>query len=232
MNLNANAPAAILWDMDGTLIDSEPYWIQAEIALCSDHGVTWTHQDGLTIIGSPLETSAEVIRSRGVDLPIAEIIQRLLDEVSTRVRKAAPWQEDARRLLDRVIAAEIPCALVTMSYQQLADALVEQIPVFDAVVTGDMVTNGKPHPESYLRAAEILGIPIERCLAIEDSRPGVASAYASGARTVAVRRLSVIDPIEGLSRVTSLDSLTDEVIVQIMGGAVIDELIESPPPPA
>ncbi|MBN2177138.1 MAG: HAD family phosphatase [Demequinaceae bacterium] len=228
MTENSFSPSAILWDMDGTLIDTEPYWIRAEIGVCSEHGARWTHDDGLKIIGSPLEFSAEVIRSRGVPLSVPDIIQRLLNEVSARVREAAPWQEDARRLLDRTVAAGIPCALVTMSYQQLADALTEQAPVFDAVVTGDMVDNGKPDPEPYLRAAEMLGVPIERCLAIEDSRPGVASAHASGARTVAVKRMSDIDRLEGLSRVTSLDTLTDEVIARIMGGAVIDDLAEEP----
>jgi beta-phosphoglucomutase-like phosphatase (HAD superfamily) len=111
-----------------------------------------------------------------------------------------------------------------MSYRQLADALTEQAPFFGAVVTGEMVSNGKPHPEPYLRASELLGVPIDRCLALEDSRPGVASAHASGARTVGVQRLSVLDPLPGLSRVRSLDALTDDAIARIMAGEVIDEL--------
>lgn len=224
MDENVTRPAAILWDMDGTLIDSEPYWIQAETALCAEHGVTWTRDDGLTIIGRPLEYSATVLQSRGVDLSIEEIIDHLVDEVSARVRAAVPWQEDSHRLLDRMLAAQVPCALVTMSYRKLTDALTDQVPVFEVVVSGDVVANGKPHPEPYLTAAELLGVPIGRCLAIEDSGPGVESAHVSGARTVAVKRLSPIDPLPGLSRVATLDSLTDEVIAEIMGGAVVDEL--------
>jgi beta-phosphoglucomutase-like phosphatase (HAD superfamily) len=228
MDENAIRPAAILWDMDGTLIDSEPYWIQAETDLCAQHGVTWTRDDGLTIIGRPLGYSAEVLRSRGVDLEIEEIIDRLVGEVSARVRTAVPWQDDARSLLDRVLEARIPCALVTMSYRTLTDALTDQAPVFEVVVSGDIVANGKPHPEPYLMAAELLGVPIERCLAIEDSGPGVASAHASGARTVGVVRLNPIESLPGLSRVESLDILTDDVIGAIMGGEVVDEFAEEP----
>jgi HAD superfamily hydrolase (TIGR01509 family) len=224
MTENALIPAGILWDMDGTLIDSEPYWIAAQITMCAEHGVAWTHEDFLTIAGIPLEVCVEVLRQRGVRLSAPEIIQRLVDEVTARVRESVPWQEDARRLLDRAVAAGIPCALVTSSQSQLAEALTEQAPPFGAVITGDMITNGKPDPESYLKAAELLGVPIERCLAIEDSRTGVSSAHASGARTVGVARLTPLEPLAGVSRVRSVDSLTDEAIASIMGGAVIDEL--------
>ena len=224
MDENAAWPDAILWDMDGTLIDTEPYWIGAEIALCAAHGASWTHEDGLGLVGKPLVTSAEVLRDRGVDLPIPAIIDALLDEVIARVREHVPWQEDARQLLLRARGAGVPCALVTMSYRSLADAFIGAAGAFDAVVTGEFVVNGKPHPEPYLTAAADLGVPIERCLAIEDSPSGIRSARASGARTVAVRRLTPLDPLPGVSRVRSLDSLTDDAIGAIMRGRVLDEL--------
>ncbi len=224
MNENASLPAAVLWDMDGTLIDTEPYWIRAETDLCATYGAAWTHEDGISLVGNPLSVSARALQARGLDLNVPEIIDALLVQVTAAVRAHMPWQDDARRLLDRVVAHQIPCALVTMSYAFLADALVEQCDVFGAVVTGENVKNGKPHPEPYLMAARMLGVPIERCLAIEDSPSGVRSAHASGARAVGVKRLSEIDALPGMSRVRSLDSLTDEVIARIMGGAVIDEI--------
>jgi HAD superfamily hydrolase (TIGR01509 family) len=224
MDENAAWPDAILWDMDGTLIDTEPYWIGAEIALCASHGASWTHEDGLTLVGNPLVTSAEVLRERGVDLPVSEIIDALLDEVIARVTDHVPWQADARQLLLRARIRGVPCALVTMSYASLADAFIRAAGAFESVVTGDFVVNGKPHPEPYLTAAAELGVPIERCLAIEDSPSGVRSALASGARTVAVRRLTPLDPLPGISRVRSLDSLTDAAIGAIMDGLVLDEL--------
>jgi HAD superfamily hydrolase (TIGR01509 family) len=224
MNENGGWPDAILWDMDGTLIDTEPYWIGAEIALCASHGASWTHEDGLTLVGNPLVTSAEVLRDRGVDLPIPAIIGALLDEVIARVTERVPWQEDARRLLLKARARGVPCALVTMSYASLSDAFIVAAGAFDAVVTGDVVVNGKPHPEPYLTAAAHLGVAIERCLAIEDSPSGIRSAHASGARTVAVRRLTPLDPLPGMSRVLSIDALSDVAIAAIMAGVTIDEL--------
>ena len=224
MEQNESAPAAVLWDMDGTLIDTEPYWIEAEVELCAAHGAAWTHADGLTLVGNPLTVSALCLQERGVRLTVPEIIDVLQTQVTASVRRHVPWQHDARALLDRMVARGIPCGLVTMSYAMLAGALLEHADVFDAVVTGEIVANGKPHPEPFLRAAEMLGVPIERCLAIEDSPSGIRSAHASGARTVAVRWLTPLEPLPTMSRVTSLDLLTDEAIAAIMGGAVLDDL--------
>jgi HAD superfamily hydrolase (TIGR01509 family) len=224
MNENVGLPAAILWDMDGTLIDTEPHWIEAETELCAAHGVVWTHEDGIGLVGNPLSISAVALQARGLDMPVPDIIDALLAHVAACVRREMPWEPDARRLLDWAVEREIPCALVTMSYRFLADALTDVAPYFGTVVAGDDVTHGKPHPEPYLMAAERLGVPIERCLAIEDSPSGIRSANASGARAVGVRRLSALDPLPGLSRVRSLDSLTEDAIARIMAGEVLDEL--------
>lgn len=227
MNTNAECPAAILWDMDGTLIDTEPYWIAAETELCAAHGVEWTHSDGLGLVGNPLTVSAAALQARGVDLSVDSIIALLIQQVTSEVNRHVPWNADARRLLDRTVGYGIPTALVTMSYALLADALVQQADVFSVVVTGETVTHGKPHPEPYLTAADLLGVRITECLAIEDSPSGIRSAHASGARAVGIRRLTPVDPLPGLSRVRSLDSLTDSAIASIMSGVVLDELGDS-----
>ncbi len=211
--------------MDGTLIDSEPYWIAAETELAARFGVTWTHADGLGLVGNPLTLSAQILRERGVDLPDEEIVEFLLGRVSEQVRAHVPWQEDARLLLEACVEAGVPCALVTMSYTRLADAFLESVPgAFSVVVTGDRVSRGKPDPEAYLSAASELGVDIEACVAIEDSPSGVGSAWSSGARTVAVRRLVAIEPREGLSRVRSLDAWDLDSLSRVAGGEVIDEL--------
>ncbi len=224
MNENAEWPEAILWDMDGTLIDTEPYWIGAEIALCAANGATWTHDDGLALVGNSLPVSAAVLRERGVDLPDGAIIGALLDAVSANVRDRTPWQRDARDLLERARARGVRNALVTMSYMPLAEAFMESSGDFDVVVTGEQVSRGKPDPEPYLTAARRLGLPLDRCLAIEDSPSGTRSAHASGAVTVAVRRLTPLEPLPGMSRVRSLDALTDDAIARVMAGEVLDEL--------
>lgn len=227
MNEKATRPAAVLWDMDGTLIDSEPYWIAAETELAARFGVAWTHQDGLSLVGNPLIVSAQKMIDRGVELPPEDVINYLLARVTARVRERTPWMDDARGLLVQVVSAGIPCALVTMSYTVLADALVSRIPdAFAAVVTGDQVTHGKPHPEPYLTAANRLGVPIERCVAIEDSPSGVGSALAAGAATIGVRRLAPLHHRAGLSRVRSLAGFDVDGLGRLLDGHVVDELGE------
>ncbi|WP_430866872.1 HAD family hydrolase [Demequina aurantiaca] len=221
----ADLPAAVLWDLDGTLIDSEPYWIAAETELALKFGVTWTHEDGLTLVGKPLPASAALLRGRGVDMDVTDIVDFLIARVAEQVRRHVPWQSDARLLLEQTLAAGIPCALVTMSYAVLAEAATQSVPdAFSVVVSGDEVTNGKPHPESYLLAAQRLGVDIEDCVAIEDSPSGIGAAYASGARTIAVKRLTPVEPLPGLTRVTSLDRLGIDGLRDVAAGTVIDEL--------
>ncbi|MFT4283292.1 MAG: HAD family hydrolase, partial [Protaetiibacter sp.] len=180
------------WDMDGTLVDTEPYWMVAEHELVAEWGGTWTHEDGLQLVGQGLWSSALVFQSRGVELDPQQIIDLLTDRVLTQIAEHVPWRPGARELLAEVRAAGIPTALVTMSIRRMADTIVAALerelggPAFDAVVAGDEVERAKPYPDAYLRAAELLGVPIAECIAVEDSEPGVASAVSSGATTFAV----------------------------------------------
>ncbi|MFT4084326.1 MAG: HAD family phosphatase [Nocardioides sp.] len=183
------APKAVLWDMDGTLVDTEPYWIATEFELAEKYDATWTEQDALNLVGSDLIDSGSYIKRR-MDLPLspAEVVEVLLDGVVDRVRREVPWQPGARELLADLRRTGVPCALVTMSYARFVDPILAQLPAhsFDAVVTGDQVARGKPHPEPYLCAAEALGVPPEECLAIEDSGTGAASAQAAGCTVLVV----------------------------------------------
>ncbi|QEO10841.1 HAD family hydrolase [Protaetiibacter larvae] len=184
--------AAVLWDMDGTLVDTEPYWMRAEGELVTSWGGTWTHADAIGLVGNGLHASAAVLQSHGVGLSAEEIITILTDRVMDQIAEHVPWRPGARELLAEVRAAGIPTALVTMSVRRMADrieaALEHELggPAFDAIVAGDEVEQPKPFPEPYLRAAELLGVDAADCVAIEDSEPGVASAVAAGTTTVAV----------------------------------------------
>lgn len=180
-------PAAVLFDMDGTLVDTEPYWMRAETELVESWGGTWTHEDALTLVGNALEVSALVLKSRGVALEVDEIIGTLTDRVMEQLRDAVPWRPGAQELLASVRGAGVPTALVTMSWRRMALAIAEATGAdFDVVIAGDEVEKGKPDPEAYLRAADALGVDIVDCVAIEDSEVGVAAAAASGASTIAV----------------------------------------------
>jgi HAD superfamily hydrolase (TIGR01509 family) len=174
--------------MDGTIVDTEPYWMVAEQELVGSFGGTWTHEDGLRLVGNGLPDSARILREAGVDLPVAEIIDRLSDRVMEQIRVEVPWRPGARELLRGIRDAGIPTALVTMSIGRMAHQVADAVPfaAFDHVVAGDDVAHSKPHPEAYLTAARLLGVDARDCVAIEDSAPGVASAAASGATTIAV----------------------------------------------
>jgi HAD superfamily hydrolase (TIGR01509 family) len=183
------ALAAVLWDMDGTLVDTEPYWIEVEYALVAEFGGSWSMEHALTLVGNDLLVSAAYIREHGsVDLPDAVIVERLLDGVIARVQERVPWQPGAVDLLARLGEAGVPCALVTMSYERFVAPVLAALPpeTFRVIVTGDKVSVGKPHPEPYLQAAAALGVAPADCVAIEDSNTGAKSAEAAGCTVLVV----------------------------------------------
>jgi HAD superfamily hydrolase (TIGR01509 family) len=207
------APAAVLWDMDGTLVDTEPYWMACERELVDAFGGTWSQEDAHSIIGFDLLDAAVVLRDRGgVDLDPHEIVERMLDGVIARVHEKVPWRPGARRLLSELNDLAVPCALVTMSWRRLVDAVVAELaPIgFQVIVAGDDVRHGKPHPEPYLLAAERLGVDPTECVAIEDSPTGVASAGAAGCVVVAVPNIVPIEPAPGRFVVATLKDVTPE----------------------
>ncbi len=216
-------PAAVLWDMDGTLVDTEPYWIAAEHELVAEHGGRWSHEQALQLVGNSLLVSAGILQDAGVRLPVEEIVDFLLDRVVAAVQRHVPWRPGARELLQAVAEAGVPCALVTMSYRRFADEVVSQTDgALRVVVAGDDVVEGKPHPEAYLTAAERLGVPIEQCVAIEDSPTGIAAALASGARTLGVEAVVPVPPQPGLSRARSLEQVSLRTLAQLHAGHVLD----------
>ncbi len=194
-------PAAVLWDMDGTLVDTEPLWIAAEHALAETYGATWTHEDAMALVGNDLSDSGVYIRERmGLDLTPTQIVEMLLDDVVEHVRREVPWRPGARELLADLRLAGVPTALVTMSWRRFVEPVLAALPEdsFDVVVTGDEVDHGKPHPEPYLRAAALLGLAPGDCVAVEDSPPGAASAAAAGCRTYVVPHHVPVAPAPGV----------------------------------
>lgn len=174
--------------MDGTIVDTEPYWMRAETDLVGEHGGSWSAEQGMQLVGSGLVQSARVLQQAGVALEVDEIINTLTDRVMVQIDEALPWRPGARELIADVREAGIPIALVTMSIRRMALRVAAAVgdDAFDLVVAGDDVEHPKPHPEPYLRAAELLGVPIGDCVAIEDSEFGLVSAVSSGAAAIGV----------------------------------------------
>ncbi|EWT01765.1 hydrolase [Intrasporangium oryzae NRRL B-24470] len=215
-------PAAVLWDMDGTLVDTEPYWMAAEFDLVEANGGVWTEEFAHELVGNALEVSAQIIIDRsGIDLSVAEVVDGLIGQVVARVRQEIPWRPGARELLAELTGLGVPSALVTMSWRSLADAVVTTLPEgsFAVLVTGDEVVHGKPHPEPYLTAARRLGVEPGDCVAIEDSPTGVRSATAAGVPTLAVPHIVPIPQIAGSMRIGSLVGVTAADLTALTGAA-------------
>ncbi len=214
---------AVLWDMDGTLVDTEPSWIAAEYRLVESFGGSWNEAHAHALVGSPLLVSAAYIREHGgVELPLDEIVDRLLVEVIADVEREVVWRPGVRRLLAELRAAAVPCAMVTMSYQSLARAIASQLPAatFQTLVTGEQVSSGKPDPEAYRTAAERLGVQPARCVAIEDSPAGVASAVAAGCVVLAVRNQVPLATGPGRMVLDDLDAITVADLAELVSERV------------
>jgi HAD superfamily hydrolase (TIGR01509 family) len=184
--VSATNPQAVLWDLDGTIIDSEPYWLLSEQRMVEEFGGTWSEADGMALVGSGLTFAATEMQRHGVTLPVDVIVQRMVDEVDAMIAEQIPWREGARELLDSIHAAGIPQVIVTMSYRSTAHFIANAVGIFAAVVSGEDVTHPKPHPEPYLMGAAAVGADPRLCVALEDSIPGNASAVAAGVVTIAV----------------------------------------------
>jgi len=193
-------PAAVLWDMDGTLVDSEHYWLASEKALAEEHNATWTQQDGFDLIGNSLYESSKIIKAKiGSSMDTEAIVQHLTDSVSAKLAVEIPWRPGSQELLRELKRKRIKTALVTMSLHRMAEQVVNRIPfdAFDVIVGGDDVVRGKPFPDPYLKAAEALGVRPEDCVAFEDSNTGLRSAEAAGTKAVGIPNFVEIPMIPG-----------------------------------
>jgi HAD superfamily hydrolase (TIGR01509 family) len=204
-------PAAVLWDMDGTLIDSEPYWMRSEGAFAKANNSSWSEADGLSLIGMSLYDSSKIIKEKvGSDLEPEQIIQQLTDGVSAQLSEEIFWRPGAKELLLLLRKKKIKTALVTMSMHRMAKQVVDAIgfDAFDVIVAGDDVRNGKPHPEPYLKAAELLGVKAEECVAFEDSISGLRSAEGAGTKAVGIKNIVEIPVVPGRTIWPSLQGVS------------------------
>ncbi len=210
---------AVLCDMDGTLVDTEPYWEAAKLNLAARHGVAFTVADAELLVGRSMMVTVHAMQAAGVPLSVAEVLDALVDEVANRVREHIPWLPGAQLFLQRMMDENIPCALVTQAWAPVAQHVVDASNgVLQVMVSGGDVTHPKPHPEPYLLAAERLGVDATRCVAIEDSPSGAESANAAGAPVLVLAGVHAVEAGPRRHAIASLDvvdrSLLENVLLE------------------
>jgi len=210
--------AAVLFDLDGLLVDSEPVWYDVESAVVTGLGGVWGHEHQAACIGGTLDASCRyMIEVAGAQSTVEELTDRLLTEMVRRFRTALPVHDGALQLVDGVRRAGVPTALVSSSYRVLIDAalLVLGAHRFDVSVAGDEIARGKPDPMPYLVACGRLGVDPANCVVIEDAINGVASAEAAGCTVVAVPSVAPIAPAAGRHVVGALTDIHVDWLLEL-----------------
>lgn len=202
-------PKALLLDLDGTLLESEQLWLIAEQRVMHLYGYEWTTEDQHHCLGGPLERVAQYMEAKTNGSERSEIIGSQLLKVVADLFTTEPllWRPGAESLVAQAHDLQIPTVIVTASWRSVLDTVMarmsERVGAFSHSIAGDEVQNSKPHPEPYLRAAISVGVPIESCLAIEDSPTGTQSAVSAGAKVIAVEHMATID-VAGAVVISSL----------------------------
>ncbi|WP_419993583.1 HAD family hydrolase [Streptomyces boninensis] len=203
---------AVLLDMDGTLVDTEGFWWDAESEVFADLGYVLGDEHREVVVGGPMSRSAAyLIEATGADIALPELTVLLNDRFEHRIGRGVELMPGARRLLKELTAHGIPTALVSASHRRIIDRMLHSLGAenFRLTVAGDDagLTRTKPHPDPYLMAAAGLGVDPARCAVVEDTVTGVAAAEAAGCRVVAVPSVVPIEPAAGRHVVRSLEEV-------------------------
>jgi HAD superfamily hydrolase (TIGR01509 family) len=216
----APLPTAVLFDMDGLLVETEHLWYDAELEVIAEIGGTWGPEHQESLVGGPLEKAVDMLIEQSDGKHDHDEVMALLLMTMERQLRTKPvrWRPGAQELLLALEAVGVPCALVSASWRALVDAVHDAVlhevghDLFATTVAGDEGERTKPFPDPYLLAAARIGAPIEQCVVLEDSFTGSRAGLASGALVVAVPSLVAIEPEPGVLVVRSLEELTPELL--------------------
>jgi len=203
--------SAVFFDMDGLFVDSEPQWLLAETELMADYGYEWTSVDQNYCLGGPLTRVGKYMFDKSGNAESPEFFTRsIIEKMAVKLSAGAPVMPGALDLLEDLYENNIPTALVSASPRVLVDSVLKSVPThtFSFSLSADDVTNSKPDPEAYLKAADNLKVSIENCLILEDSPTGVKAATSSGAFTIAVPHFIEITQKDRLRIISSLTELS------------------------
>ena len=205
--------SAVFFDMDGLFVDSEPQWLIAETELMAEYGYQWTTIDQNYCLGGPLTRVGKYMFDKSGHIESPEFFTRsIVERMAIRLSAGAPVLPGALELLRDLKTNNVPMALVSASPRVLVDSVLKSVSehAFSFSLSADDVTNPKPDPEAYLKAADKCQVDIKNCLILEDSPTGVRAATASGAFVIAVPHFIEIEPRERLRVISSLSELSYE----------------------
>jgi HAD superfamily hydrolase (TIGR01509 family) len=206
-----DALAAVLFDMDGLLVDTEPLWLEIETEVMERLGGAWSAADQEELLGGSMVRTVSYLLSKAARPRSPETVaQWMVDGMMDRVRAGrAAVRPGARELVTEVAVAGVPYSLVTSSQRPFAEAVLDSTGLpFPVTVCADDVSATKPAPDPYLLGAKLLSVDPAACVALEDSPNGVASATAAGCRVIAVPSLLTIPGAPGRLVVSSLTEVT------------------------
>jgi HAD superfamily hydrolase (TIGR01509 family) len=194
-------PRAVVFDMDGLLLDTEVIYREVMAIACSELGHDMAVEIHSRLIGVPKDRGAQILLGHfGPDFPVATFHERSTAAFAARCECAVPVKNGALELLQKLHRCRIPAAVATSTHRKAALNHLEKAGLLDfltTVVTRDDVEHGKPHPESFLTAARRLEVDPQACWALEDSHNGVRAAHAAGMATIMIPDL--LKPTEEIS---------------------------------
>lgn len=219
----SDLPAAVLWDFDGTLVDTEPIWFRSEYELMAELGAEWNDDLAHQLVGSDLLTGASVMLEFAgrTDIDPVMAVQRMVEKiVAALAANEFTWRPGARELMAHMQAENVPCALVSASWRPILGTFLEGLDdhPFQVVIAGDDVRRGKPHPEPYLGAAARLGVHPRDCLVLEDSVTGAAAGNAAGCVVAAIPNVVQVPPAERRFHLESLVDIDMILLRELMVG--------------
>jgi HAD superfamily hydrolase (TIGR01509 family) len=209
---------AVFFDMDGLMVDSEPEWLLSEIEVTAPFGYRWQDEDQVACLGGPLSKVGQYMFDKCGQVQTPQFFtQTLIDTQVARMRGNTPTMPGAIELVRELQSHGVKTALVSASPRNIVDAVLDNLghDLFPFSISSDDVTNTKPDPEAYVKAATMSGSDISNCLVFEDSLTGMSAAIASGAYLVGVPHLVSIAESSRVRVIKSLEQLSYSKIKEL-----------------
>jgi HAD superfamily hydrolase (TIGR01509 family) len=228
---NFSMVSAVIFDLDGVLADSEPWWSQIDAKLLAEHGVTYHGECHQNVVGVSYRLAVEFYKKAfGLSVPTEELMRRRGEIATEFFANRVGLFPNVEEVLEELRQMKLHLAVATSSVSASARPFLDRHQLtgfFEVTVTGEEVERGKPAPDIYLCARKNLGIPVNACLVVEDALPGVAAAKAANMRVASIPDRRFVDPAEYEKEadfvLTSLQELP-ELIRKICGGSACKEL--------